>query len=55
VIELCQHWRYGRNERLTLAALGCQSIMYVCSQRCLLDTGQQRSQPITERVMHLCF
>jgi len=36
---ICQHWHYIRNERLTLAALGCLSITYVCSQRCLLDTG----------------
>jgi len=44
-----------RCQRLTLAAFSCQSIMYVCSQRRLLDTGQQRVQPITERVMRLCF
>jgi len=42
-----------RCQRLTLAAFGCQSITYVCSQRRLLDTGQQRVQPITERVMRL--
>ena len=45
-------------QRLTLAAFGCQSIMYIYSQRRLLDTGRQRGQPITKRVMrlwHLCF
>jgi len=33
-----------RCQRLTLAAFGCQSITYVCSQRRLLDTGQQHGQ-----------
>jgi len=42
-----------RCQQLTLAALGCQSITYVYSQRRLLDTGQQCRQPITERVMRL--
>jgi len=52
---ICQHWRYGRNKRLTLAALGCQSVTYVCSQLRLLDTRQQRNQPINERVTRLCL
>ena len=49
--QLCCQW-------LTLAAFGCQSITYVCSQRQLLDTGRQLGPPITERVMRLwrlCF
>ena len=37
-------------QRLTLAAFGCQSMTYVCSQRGLLDTRQQRGEPVTERI-----
>ena len=44
-------WRTQlRCQRLTLAAFGCQSITYVCSQRGLLDTGRQRAEPVTERM-----
>jgi len=39
-----------RCQRLTLAAFGCQSITYVCSQRGLLDTGWQCGEPVTERM-----